>query len=268
VSAADVAGVRVLVTGGTSGLGRAMAAALIDGGARVALTGRDADRASAVARELPGDAVGIGMDVRDMRSVDAGVAAATETLGGIDVLVNNAGIGMRTVNPDFLTRPQPFYDVDLDGFDDLFATNVRGYFLVARAVVPAMLRAGHGKVVNISINPQTMTRRGFAPYGPSRAATDALSAVMAADLEGTGVDVFLLLPGGATASGMIPEHTPPEVRAGLLDPSVMGPAIRWLCSPASDGRSGLRVIAKDFAAPDRPACVHTSAADLGTARAD
>lgn len=245
----DVAGVRVLITGGTSGLGRAMAAALIEGGARVALTGRSADRARMSAQQLAGDAVGIEMDVRDWRSVEAGVDAANQLLGGIDVLVNNAGIGMRTVNPGFLTDPQPFYDVTPDGFDDLFATNVRGYFLVARAVVPAMLRARHGKVVNISINEQTMTRAGFAPYGPSRAATDALAKVMAADLVGTGVDVFLLLPGGATASGMIPEQTPPDVRAGLLDPSVMGPAIRWLCSPASDGHSGRRVVAKDFVAP-------------------
>jgi len=246
---ADVTGVRALVTGGTSGLGRAMARALGEGGARVAVTGRDRARAQAAARDLGGDAVGFAMDVRDPSSVDAAVAEIHDALGGIDALINNAGIGMRTVNPQFLDRPQAFYEVGPAAFADLFATNVLGYFHVAKAVVPAMVRAGRGKVINVSINEATMVRAGFAPYGPSRAATDALSKVMAADLAGTGVDVSLLLPGGATATGMIPDGTPTDVRAALLDPAVMGPAVRWLCSTASDGITDLRVVAKDFTPP-------------------
>ena len=79
------------------------------------------------------------MDVRDEQSVSAGVDRALAVLGGVDVLVNNAGIGMRTVNPDFMTDPAGFWHVSPDGFRDLFATNVLGYFLVARAVVPHML---------------------------------------------------------------------------------------------------------------------------------
>jgi NAD(P)-dependent dehydrogenase (short-subunit alcohol dehydrogenase family) len=253
----DVAGVRVLVTGGTSGLGLAMAAALAEGGARVVLTGRDADRAEQAAQRLTADGDGavarevhgIAMDVRDERSVAAGVERSLELLGGLDALVNNAGIGMRTVNDRFLTEPQPFYDVEPDRFRDLFDTNVLGYFLVARAVVPHLVRAGRGTVVNISINEETTRRRGFVPYGPSRAATDAMSHVMAADLEGTGVDVHLLRPGGATVTGMIPDGLPEAARAQLLDPSVMGPAVRWLCSPESAGRTDLTVTARDFTVP-------------------
>lgn len=250
---ADVAGVRVLLTGGTSGLGLGMVQALVAGGASVVFTGRDAERARRVAEQVtagPGTATGIGMDVREEASVAEGVASARATLGGIDVLVNNAGIGMRTVNPRFLSEPRPFYDVTPAGFADLIATNVTGYFLVARAVVPEMVAAGRGTVVNVSINEETMRRRGFVPYGPSRAATDAMAHIMAADLAGTGVDVHLLLPGGATVTGMIPDNLPDDARAGLLEPSVMGPAIRWLCSPASAGRSDLRVVARDFITPD------------------
>lgn len=250
---ADVAGIRVLITGGTSGLGLGMAQALVSGGATIAFTGRDGGRARHVAGQLaamgPGSATGIVMDVRDEKSITEAVTAARATLGGIDVLVNNAGIGMRTVNPHFLTNPQPFYEVSPAGFQDLMATNVAGYFLVARATVPHMIEAGHGAVVNVSINEETMSRRGFVPYGPSRAATDAMSQIMAADLTGTGVDVNLLLPGGATATGMIPDQLPPTMQQQLLDPSVMGPAIRWLCSPASDGHTGLRVTAQNFSPP-------------------
>src|SRR6202012_2581989 len=105
-----------------------------------------------------------------------------------------------------------------DGFRDLLATNVLGYFLAARAVVPHMLEAGPGKIVHISVNEATMRRKGFTPYGPSRAATDALSHVMAADLAGTGIDVNLLLPGGATRTGMTPDKAQEEARATWLDP--------------------------------------------------
>ena len=94
----SVATRKVLVTGGTSGLGLAMATALAQAGATVALTGRSGARAAAVAAELPG-AVGLELDVREESSVTRAVAAAWSRLGGIDVLVNNAGIGMRTVNP-------------------------------------------------------------------------------------------------------------------------------------------------------------------------
>jgi NAD(P)-dependent dehydrogenase (short-subunit alcohol dehydrogenase family) len=101
---------KVLVTGGTSGLGFAMASALATAGATVALTGRSGQRASSLAAQLP-DAVGIELDVRDEWSVAGAVDQAWSQLGGIDMLVNNAGIGMRTVNPRFMTHPQGFWQV-------------------------------------------------------------------------------------------------------------------------------------------------------------
>jgi NAD(P)-dependent dehydrogenase (short-subunit alcohol dehydrogenase family) len=245
-STAALSGTRVLVTGGTSGLGRAMAQALVQAGARVALTSRDAQRAQATAAELGAGAVGIELDVRDPGSVSAAVDRAYAVLDGLDLLVNNAGIGMRTVNPRFLTDPQPFWDVTPAGFRDVLETKATGTFLVARAVVPRMLGAGGGRVVTISMNDQTMTRRGFVPYGPSGAAVEALARVMAADLAGTAVTSNMLLPGGATATGMIPAGTADELRGHLLDPSVMGAPIVWLASPDAAGVHDERIVARDF----------------------
>jgi gluconate 5-dehydrogenase len=244
----DLEGVRALVTGGTSGLGFAMSQALAEAGARVVLTGRTEPRVQDAAAQIGHDATGLVMDVRDEQSVCAGVGHALTTLSGIDVLVNNAGIGMRTVNPHFMTEPIGFWQVTPDGFRDLLVTNVVGYFLVARAVVPHMLQAGHGKIINISVSETTTRRRGFTPYGPSRAATDSLSRIMAADLAGTGIDVNLLLPGGATRTGMAPDSMPQDTQTTWLDPAIMGPPIVWLASPASDGVTDQRIVATEFAA--------------------
>jgi NAD(P)-dependent dehydrogenase (short-subunit alcohol dehydrogenase family) len=187
------------------------------------------------------------LDVRDERSVAACIARARDAWGGIDTLVNNAGIGMRTVNPRFMSESQPFWEVTPAGFRDVVETKVLGCFLMARAVVPLMLREGGGRIVNISMNEQTMVRRGFVPYGPAGAGVEALSRVMAADLAGSTVTVNILLPGGrGTRTGMVPDDAPAEVRARLLDPAVMGPPIVWLASERATGVHDRRIVANEF----------------------
>lgn len=241
----ELSGVRALVTGGTSGLGWAMARALVIAGARVAITGRDAGRTQAAAKNL--SAIGIHFDVTDDFAVNRGLGEAYEQLGGLDLLINNAGIGMRTVNPEFMTKPQPFYKVHPDDFRAVIATNLTGYFLVARAAIPRMLSAGSGRIVNISMNHSTMNRQGFVPYGPSRAGAEALSRIMAADLAASAVRVNLLLPGGATRTGMLPdEQLSSEQRQNLIDPAIMGPPIVWLASSAAAAVHDERIIATEF----------------------
>ncbi len=240
-------GTRALVTGGTSGLGLAMASALARAGARVVLTSRSAERAGATAAQLPG-ATGVAADARDEDSVTHAVEQAWSGLGGIDLLVNNAGLGMKTVNPRFMIEPRGFWEVPAGGFRAVIETNLTGYFLMARAVTLRMLEAGAGRIVNISMNHSTMNRRGFVPYGPSRAGAEALSRIMAADLSGTGITVNTLLPGGATETGMLPpaEDRPPQF--ALIDPAVMGPPIVWLASPQARGVHNERIVATSFSA--------------------
>jgi gluconate 5-dehydrogenase len=223
-----------------------MAEALVEAGASVAITSRDRSRADAVAAQLGSAAIALVLDVRVETSVQAVIDEVYERLGGLDVLVNNAGLGMRTVNPRFMTNPQRFWEVTPSGFRDVLDAKATGCFLVARAVAPRMLEARAGRLVTISMNQSTMVRRGFVPYGPAGAAVEALARVMAADLADTSVTANILLPGGATATGMIPDDVPDEVRARLLDPAIMGPPIVWLSSPEAEGVHDQRIVAKEF----------------------
>jgi NAD(P)-dependent dehydrogenase (short-subunit alcohol dehydrogenase family) len=235
-----------LITGATSGLGLAMAHALADAGVAVAVSGRSGDRAREVAGKLPA-AIGIELDVRDESSVARAVDQAWTKLGAIEMLVNNAGIGMRTVNPRFMEEPQPFWNVTPAGFRDVVDTKLVGCFLMAREVVPLMLEHGGGRVVNVSMNEQTMVRRGFVPYGPSGAGVEALSRVMAADLAESSVTVNILLPGGTgTLTGMIPDDAPASVRERLQDAAVMAPPIVWLASRQANGVHDARIVASEF----------------------
>jgi NAD(P)-dependent dehydrogenase (short-subunit alcohol dehydrogenase family) len=233
----DLHGSRALVTGGTSGLGLAMAEALARAGASVVITSRSAERAAAAAARIPG-VLGLAADASDEASVTRAADEAWSRLGGIDLLVNNAGLGMRTVNPRFMVEPE--------GFRAVVDANLTGYFLMARELTPRMLKAGSGRIVNISMNHTTMTRRGFVPYGPSRAGAEALSRIMAADLADTPVRVNMLLPGGATETGMVPDDRPAGLT--LIDPAVMGPPIVWLASPQARDVHDERIVATGFEA--------------------
>lgn len=231
-----------LVTGGTSGLGFAMAQALLKRDVRVAVTGRDLGRTRVVADKLGAGALGIQLEVSDPVSVSVAVTEAWDRLGGIDMVVSNAGLGMRVVNPRFMTDPLPFWKVTPEDFRVVLDSKLFGGFLVTREVVPRMLDRGAGRIVTISMSESTMTRRGFVPYGPSGAAVDAFARIIAADLAETPLRANMLLPGGPTRTGMAPA----EGSEGFLDPSVMMAPIEWLASADAARVHDERIVAKDF----------------------
>jgi gluconate 5-dehydrogenase len=238
-----------VLTGATRGIGAAIAEALLQAGATVAMAGRPPrrlDDAVAGCRARGLAAQPLPVDVRDPEAVEAAAADAFARLGGVDIVVNNAGIGMRTVNPRFFDDPRPFFEVSPEGFADVIATNLTGYFLVATAFAPRFVEQGAGRFINVSMNHQTMRRRGFVPYGPSRAGAEALSLIMTEDLRPHGIAVNIVLPGGATATGMIPGELPEAARAALLAPDVMGPPAVFLASSEADGLTGARIVATDF----------------------
>jgi NAD(P)-dependent dehydrogenase (short-subunit alcohol dehydrogenase family) len=244
-----LAGRVAIVTGGGRGLGRAMALGLAQAGAAVVATAaRERSEVERVAGEAttPGRVVPVVADVTNEDDCRRVVATALDRVGRLDILVNNAGRGMKYVSENFMTEPTRFWQTPADVWRLVIETNAIGPFLMARAVVPHMLAAGWGRIINITINAETMRRRGFSPYGPSKAALESATNIWAQDLAGSGVTVNALLPGGATLTGMIPAGFPDELRTTLLDPTVMVPPLRWLASAKSDGVTGRRFIAKDW----------------------
>ncbi|MGI3900731.1 MAG: SDR family NAD(P)-dependent oxidoreductase [Janthinobacterium lividum] len=235
-----------IVTGGGRGLGRAMALGLAAAGAHViATSARSLAEVDAVAAEATGGTIiPVRADVTNEEDCAAVVAAAIDQFERLDVLVNNAGRGMRLVSDDFLTAPTKFWDVTPTVWRDIIDTNVTGAFLMARACAPALLASGRGRIINISMNHETMRRAGFSPYGPSKAALESETIIWAQDLAGTGVTVNALLPGGATETGLIPASVGPEVRATMLRPSIMVLPLLWLASDASSQFTGRRIDAK------------------------
>ena len=246
-----------IVTGGGRGIGRAVALALAESGARVIVSAaREKAEIEAVADEAErrfGERriVPVAADVTREDDCARLVGAAADRFGRLDVLVNNAGRGMKYVSETFLAEPTRFWDVAPDTWRMVIDTNVVGPFLMARAAAPTMIAAGWGRIVNISMNHETMRRRGFSPYGHSKAALESETIIWARDLMGTGVTVNALLPGGATRTGMIPEGVAPELRAQFLDPAIMGPPVVWLASERSGGVTGRRFVAARWRA-DRP----------------
>jgi 3-oxoacyl-[acyl-carrier protein] reductase len=234
-----------LVTGAGRGLGRAMALGLSRAGFRVAITAaRNRAELEAVAREAPrGQVYPVISDASRESDCAALVREVQEQVGPVDVLVNNAGRGMRYVSERFMVEPTRFWETDPETWQMVIDTNVNGPFFLARAMTPGMISRGWGRIINISMNHETMRRVGFSPYGPSKAALESETIIWAQDLAGTGVTVNALLPGGASLTGMIPDEVPPALRQKLLMPEVMAPPLLWLVSPDSDGMTGRRLVA-------------------------
>ena len=234
-----------IVTGGGRGIGRAIASAYSQEGAKVVVVAaRQKAEIEEVASRIGGTA--LVADVSKPADVQRLVETVVSRFAGIDILVNNAARGMRFVNENFMTTPKPFWEADPDAWRMVIDTNVSGVFLLTRAVVPHMLMRSWGRIINISINRETMEREGFTPYGPSKAALESMSLIWAQELAGTGVTLNMLLPGGATNTGMIPDSLPESKRRELIDPAIMGPPAVFLASDEARDTNGHRIVAKGW----------------------
>jgi NAD(P)-dependent dehydrogenase (short-subunit alcohol dehydrogenase family) len=236
-----------IVTGAAGGIGRAMVQALLAAGIRVAGVDRDrqpleALAASAREQGKADDLLTIQTDLTNDPAVDEITKATRSRFGRIDILVNNAGIGPGSIRPDSWQRPLKFWEITPDQWRLFVAVHTAAPLALANAVVPEMMQQGWGRIVNVTTSLGTMLNAGSPTYGPSKAALEALSAIMAKDLDGAGVTVNVLVPGGVTNTPMISDEAGFE-RASLIQPEVMAPPLVWLVSDAAGKVTGRRFLA-------------------------
>lgn len=237
----------VLLTGAGRGLGRAMALALSEQGAHLALVDLDGEELQEVAHEVQAigggaSVIPLGADVCDPESAATAVHYAAENFGRIDVVFNNAALGPQAVSEDPFGAPPKFWELNPYIFIRMMDINAAGPQLIAAAAVPHMMKNGWGRIVNITTALDAMYAPGMGAYGPSKAALEAHTAIMAKDLEGTGVTANVLIPGGPANTRMIPDATGIP-RDALIQPGDMQAPAVWLASDESDGHSGERFIA-------------------------
>ena len=199
----DLTGKTALVTGSTRGIGKAIAKALAESGARVAIVGRNVLNAQSAATELGHNSMGFGCDVTDMAAVTRLVADVEKEFGGIDILVNNAG----------LTRDNLVMRLKDEDWDEVMNANLRGAFAAIRAVSRGMMKKRSGRIINMASVVGLNGNKGQANYAASKAGLIALTKSVAKELGSRNVLVNAIAPGFITTE--MTDAMTPEAKSAL-----------------------------------------------------
>ncbi len=233
----------VFLTGAAGGIGLAMTDALLAAGHAVAAVDRDAkalDRLAARHASIKERLHPIIADLSTPAGCEAAISAARTRFAAIDAVVNNAGIGMSSVRPDAETRTPGIEELTPEIWDGFMAIFVRAPLILVRAALPDMKRRGFGRIINNTTSYVTMLR--VLPYGAAKAALESMSAVWAKELDGSGITVNVLVPGGPTDTPFIADEAG-WPREKMLRPQIMGPPTAWLVSDEAKNFSGRRITA-------------------------
>ncbi len=253
-----------IVTGGLSGLGRAMALGLARSGERVLAVGHIEADAERLRRETAGTPLADALlplvaDLRRPAECDRVVAAALERFGRLNILLNNAGLTFTYIWPDLYRRAEKpkFWELEDEIVQTVMDTNYVAADQMARRAAPLLVKEGWGRILNVTTKLDTMNRPTSGPYGASKAALEIATEIWAQELAGTGVTVNILNPGaGAHTPGMAAEASAAS-RAGRLprfvEPEEMVPPLLWLVSPEADRVNGYRFDALSWDAGLPPA---------------
>ena len=229
----------VLVTGAGSGIGLAITNALVAAGHSVAAVDRDAaalDRLDSSERIHP-----FLIDLSSESACHEAVASAVARFGRLDAVINNAGIGPSSLRPDAEQNLPRIEELTTEVWDNFFAINVRAPMLLVQAALPHM--KGFGRIINNTTSFRTMLR--VLPYGATKSALEAMSAIWAAELKDRGITVNVLIPGGPTDTPFISDGAGWD-RAKMLRPEIMGPPAVWLISDEAASYTGQRIIAANW----------------------
>jgi 3-oxoacyl-[acyl-carrier protein] reductase len=206
----DLTGKVAFVTGSTRGIGLAIARAMHGAGAKVAIVGRDAERARAVAAELGERTAGVGCDVAVAEQVEAALAAAESALGPIDVLVNNAG----------LTRDNILLRLSDADWDAVLDANLKGAFHTTRAVIKGMMKRRRGRIINVTSIVGLVGNKGQSNYAASKAGLIGFTKSVAKEYAGRGILANCIAPGYIETD--MTSGLPDAAKATLLQDIALG----------------------------------------------
>jgi len=230
-----------VITGAAQGIGALMAKAMADEGAKVLVTDvQDTAKAVKAITDAGGTAKGMKVDVTSNDDLKAMVETATSELGGLDIMVNNAAI--------FATlQPKPFFEIDDDEFDAVMRVNVRGLHQVMRAIVPTMIKAGGGKVVNIASGTFYYGPPGLSHYTASKGAVLGLTRGHGRELGDKNIQVNAIAPGLTESEGVAansgfdmaraPTVASRSIKRDMLPEDLLG-SLLFLTTPDSDFITG------------------------------
>jgi NAD(P)-dependent dehydrogenase (short-subunit alcohol dehydrogenase family) len=238
----DLHGKTVLLTGAGGGIGRALAHRFVEAGMRVALCDIPGSGVLALAEQFGSDAaIGLEADLADLSAASSLVGATLARFGSIHCLVNNAAIGMHTISVNYFDGTVAIDDIGIDVFQRFVAVNFCAAVGLTKAAMPSFRGQNFGRIVNVTTSLETMLRPGFSPYGPSKAALEAWSASLSAELGHTGITVNVVVPGGATDTPMVPTESGLK-RETLLRPEQMAEPMLYLFSQKGRSVTGQRFI--------------------------
>jgi NAD(P)-dependent dehydrogenase (short-subunit alcohol dehydrogenase family) len=247
-----------IVTGGGTGIGRATAHLFANEGSSVVVAGRRADLLVSVVEEIEsfgGKAIPVQCDVSRSSEVEALIDAAVKTFGGIDNVINNAGLDVS----------KPLLETTEEEWDLVLSVNLKGHFLCAKAAVPQMLTRGGGCIVNTSSVLALASMGGVASYSASKAAIIALTRSMALEWTRLGIRVNCIAPGstetammwGALSDEFIPSRRRAEQETlpigRLADPEEISRVSLWLCSAGASFLAGSTIVIDGGALSEYPA---------------
>ena len=248
----ELKGFNVLITGASSGMGFEMAKELLQHGATVVLAARGGEKLQSAYNELnteDNDVYAAAMDITNEDSVAETADWVRKNLDHLDMLVNNAGIGDNAPGMENVLPNHSFYEVPVPSVKAVVETNFVGYYTVMSKFMPVFVEQGYGRVVYVSASTETLTRKGQVPYGPSKAAGEAMTAIMAEELKGTKIWVNTICPGGFTDTNMAGKGVKElfkKYNLPILAPNVMNKAILFLASSEAEGITGEKFIGKDM----------------------
>ena len=253
----ELEGKVAVVTGAAGGFGRELVRGLLGAGAKVAALDVDEKRLDELA-DLHGESLDTGRlvtartDISHYAECEGAVAEARARLGGLHILINNGALGMGIIRVDHMTELVEIHEIAPEIWDRFVAVNLSGAWYMTRAAVDGMLAQRWGRIVNVTTSFFTMLRGRFHPYGPAKAGLEAMSAGHAAEFEGRGVTVNVVVPGGPSDTPMVPMEAGFD-RSTMIQPTAMVPPILWLCSEAGGAHTGHRYIAANWDAAAEPA---------------